>query len=224
MGVDALHSVCGVCLGGVCLGPHGAGSGIGEGFAEGVHARIPREGHRGGTLRGRCPSSFGPSFRGRFCMAQHVRRGRSGERQALGSEPRTADHDLGVSAADLGLRHLGRVGCGGEPLPAEPHQRPRLRGHAHVTSVVARGQCAGRQRGADVLVPKRRHRQRCRCRRGQLDCGVSGECGRGRSMAMGVVDGRHRRRHGVPCCGHSHRRRGVLLQRISVPHSELRRA
>ena len=38
MRVDALHSVCGVCLGGVGLGL-GAGSGAGERFAEGVHAQ-----------------------------------------------------------------------------------------------------------------------------------------------------------------------------------------
>ena len=43
-----------------------------------------------------------------------------------------------------------------------------------------------------------------------------------RSMAVGVVHGRHRRRHLVPSCGHPHRRPGVLPQRLSISVQELR--
>ena len=174
---------------------------------------------------GEAPSSFGPAFVDDFAWPSLYDEDAPVNVKRWEASPvRRTMTTWRISRRPSGCATLDGLDAVGNPYLLNPTNAQGLRGHLTSRRLLLGGQCAGRQRGAVVLVPKRRHRQRCRCRRGQLDCGVSGQCGRGRSMAMGVVDGRHRRRHGVSCCRHSHRRRGVLPQRISVPHSELRGA
>ena len=156
-------------------------------------------------------------------MAQHGPRRRPCQPQTLGTQPRAPHHDVGLSAAHGGVRHARRLERVRRPLRVDAGEPHRICRHADLAPlVVGRGLHLCRQRGVVVLVPKRRHRQRRRCRRGLPCGGIQGERGGRRSMAVGVVHGRHRRRHLVPPGGHPHRRPGVLPQRLSISLQELR--